>query len=135
MPFEYRSDMIMRHLAALQRRAPGVRGVAVTTSDGLVIAAYPPAWEADIHDPTSGENVAALAAVIAGMAERSMARLEQGQLERVLMEGEKGVIAVFPITIDSALAILVEKGAKLGLVLNLSAATARELHAVLKKKE
>jgi predicted regulator of Ras-like GTPase activity (Roadblock/LC7/MglB family) len=134
MPIEYRSDALHRNLAALHRNASGVLGSAVITNDGLVIAVYPPGWDSDIQDPTGGENVAAMAAVVAATAERTMTRLAQGELERVLMEGEKGTVSVFPITSDSALALLIEKDAKLGLTLNLARQTAHELRAILKKK-
>ena len=63
MPAKYRSDAILSSLAALQKAAPDVRGAALITQDGLVIAAYPPGWDDDIHDPTGGEHVAATAAV------------------------------------------------------------------------
>jgi predicted regulator of Ras-like GTPase activity (Roadblock/LC7/MglB family) len=68
------------------------------------------------------------------MAERTMVRLAQGELERVLMEGEKGTVAVYPITHDSALAVLIDKEAKLGLTLQAVRKTADELHEVLKQK-
>jgi predicted regulator of Ras-like GTPase activity (Roadblock/LC7/MglB family) len=50
------------------------------------------------------------------------------------MEGEKGTVAVFPITADSALAVLIDKEAKLGLTLQAVRKTAQELHGVLKQK-
>ncbi len=135
MPIEYRSDALHRSLAALHRNAPDVRGSAIITNDGLVIAVYPPGWDSDIQDPTGGENVAAMAAVVAGLAERTMVRLDQGELERVLMEGEKGTVSVFPVTADSALALLIEKDAKLGLTLNAARRTAEEVRAILKKSK
>src|SRR5215471_6187926 len=107
MPFEYRSEALLRSLAELHRDAPEIRGSAIITHDGLVIAAYPPGWDADAlrADPTGGENVAAMAAVVAGLAERTMTRLGQGALERVVMEGERGMVGVLPATADSALAL------------------------------
>jgi len=135
MPIEYRSDALHRSLAALHRDAPGILGSAVITPDGLVIAAYPPGWDNDIHDPTGGENVAAMAAVIAGMAERTMTRLAQGELERVLMEGERGTVGVFPVTIDSAIAILIDKDAKLGLTLHAVRKATEDISSILKKSK
>ncbi|HLE28825.1 MAG TPA: roadblock/LC7 domain-containing protein [Anaerolineales bacterium] len=135
MPIEYRSDLLRRTLANLHREAPGVRGSAVITSDGFVIAVFPPGWDSDIQDPTGGENVAAMSAVVVGQAERTMGRLAQGELERVLMEGEKGSVAVFPITDDSALALLIEKDAKMGLTLHAARKAAQELRAILKKEK
>lgn len=131
MPVKYRSEAILSSLAALQRAAPAVRGAALFTQDGLVIAAYPPGWDADIHDPTGGEHVAATAAVLAGQAERILTRLDQGQLEQVLMEGERGTIGVLRATSDSALALLIDKGAKLGLTLNAARQAAAEIRKIL----
>jgi uncharacterized protein len=125
MPLEYRSEALLRSLAELHRAAPEVRGSAIITHDGLVI------WDADIHDPTGGENVAAMAAVVAGLAEQTMTRLDQGELERVLMEGERGTVGVFPATSDSALALLIAKDAKLGLVLYAARQAAIHIRAIL----
>jgi predicted regulator of Ras-like GTPase activity (Roadblock/LC7/MglB family) len=135
MPIEYRSDALHRSLAALHRTAPDVVGSAIITNDGLVIAVYPPGWDSDIQDPTGGENVAAMAAVVAGVAERTMVRLDQGELERILMEGERGTVSVFPVTSDSALALLIDKSAKLGLTLNAARKTADEVREILKKNK
>ncbi|MBP7690725.1 MAG: roadblock/LC7 domain-containing protein [Anaerolineales bacterium] len=133
MPIQYRSEAFYRSLQALHHSAPAIRGSAVITQDGLVIAAFPPGWDANIHDPTGGEHVAALAAVVAGQAEKTLTRLNQGQMERVLMEGEHGTIAVLPVTHDAALAILIQKDAKLGLTLHAARRAADEIQAVLNK--
>ena len=134
MPVEYRSDVLRRTLATLHRTAPDVRGSAIITMDGLVITLFPPGWDSNIQDPTGGENVAAISAVVVGQAEKTMKRLAQGELERILMEGENGTIAVFPITADSALAMLIKKDAKLGLTLHAARHAADDLRDILKKE-
>ena len=131
MPTEYRSDALLRSLAALNHAASEIRGSAIVTHDGLVIASYPPGWDADIHDPTGGENVAAMAAVVVGLAEKTLTRLDQGGLERVVMEGERGSVAVFPATPDSALALLIAKDARLGLILQAARQTADQIRTIL----
>jgi predicted regulator of Ras-like GTPase activity (Roadblock/LC7/MglB family) len=131
MPIQYRSDILLRALANLHQQAAGLRGAALITQDGLVIAAYPPGWEGDIHDPTGGEHVAAMAAVVAGEAERILTRLDQGELQQVVMEGERGTIAVLRASRDAALALLLDKDAKLGLVLNAARQTAAGIRATL----
>jgi|SRR5579859_2923086 len=131
MPPEYRSDALLRSLAALIHAAPEIHGAAIMTHDGLVIASYPPGWDADIHDPTGGENVAAMAAVVVGLAEKTLTRLDQGDLERVVMEGQRGTVAVFPATPDSALALLIAKDAKLGLVLQAARQAAGQIRTIL----
>ena len=131
MPIEYRSDALLRSLAALYNDAPEIHGSAIITHDGLVIASYPPGWDGDIHDPTGGENVAAMAAVVVGLAEKTLTRLDQGGLERVVMEGERGSVGVFPATTDSALALLIAKDAKLGLILHAARRAADQIRTIL----
>src|SRR5205085_11272765 len=94
-------------------------------------ASYPPGWEADIHDPTGGENVAAMAAVVAGLARQSLARLGQGELKRVVMEGARGIVCVLPATADSALALLVGSEARLGVALEAARRAAEKIGAIL----
>jgi predicted regulator of Ras-like GTPase activity (Roadblock/LC7/MglB family) len=131
MPIQYRSDALLRALAELHKQAAGLRGAALITRDGLVIAAYPPGWDADIHDPTGGEHVAAMAAVVAGEAERILTRLDQGDLRQVLMEGERGTIAVLQVTAEAALALLLDREAKAGLILSAARQAAGGIRAIL----
>jgi predicted regulator of Ras-like GTPase activity (Roadblock/LC7/MglB family) len=131
MPTAHRSDALLRSLAGLHRDAPEIQGSAIITHDGLVIASYPPGWDGDIHAPAGGENVAAMAAVVVGLAEKTLARLDQGGLERVMMAGERGTVAVFPATADSALALLIAKDAKLGLTLNAAGRAAEQIRAII----
>jgi predicted regulator of Ras-like GTPase activity (Roadblock/LC7/MglB family) len=128
---EYRSDALRRALAAFHEAAPGLHGSALITPEGLVIAVYPPGWDGDIHDPLGGDNVSAMAAVVAELAGKTLTRLAQGQLERVLMEGERGTVGVFPVTHDAALAVLITKDAKLGLTMQAARRAAEQLRAIL----
>ena len=128
---EYRSDSLNRVLANLHQEAPGLHGSAVITPEGRVIAAYPPGWDGDIHDPLGGDNVSAMAAVVAGLAEKTLTRLDQGALERVLMEGARGTVAVFPAGQDAALAVLITKEAKLGLTLSAARRATEQVRAIL----
>ena len=131
MPNESRSEALLRSLAALHQAAPEIRGSAIVTHDGLVVTAYPPGWDTDIHDPTGGENVAAMAAVVVGLAEKTLTRLDQGGLTRVVMDGERGSVAVFPATADSTLALLIAKDAKLGLILQAARQAADQIRTIL----
>ena len=128
---EYRSEALHRALAALHQQAPGLHGSAVITQEGLVMAVYPPGWDGDIHDPLGGDNVAAMAAVMAGLAEKTLTRLAQGALERVLMEGANGTVGVFPATRDAALAVLITKDAKLGLTLQAARRATGQIRAII----
>ena len=135
MPVENRSEALLNNLAALHRAVPEVLGTAVITHDGLLIASYPPGWDADIHDPSGGENVAAMAAVAVGLAERTLTRLDQGDLKRVLMEGARGTVAVLPATTDAALALLIGSDARLGLVLQAARQATDQIRAILDNHE
>jgi predicted regulator of Ras-like GTPase activity (Roadblock/LC7/MglB family) len=126
-----RSDALNRALTTLHHEAPGLHGSAVITQEGLVIAVYPPGWDGDIHDPLGGDNVSAMAAVVAGLAEKTLTRLDQGALERVLMEGERGTVGVFPATPDAALAVLITKDAKLGLTMHAARRATDQIRTIL----
>ena len=130
MPTEYRSDALLRSLAAPPHTPRQPHRAPISQHD-MVLSSYPPGWDADIHDPAGGENVAAMAAVVVGLAEKTLTRLDQGGLERVVMEGERGTVAVFPATPDSALALLIAKDAKLGLILHAARQAADQIRTIL----
>ena len=71
-----------------------------------------------------------MAATLIGLAERTLGRLEQGDLERLLMEGEEGVMVVYPAG-RATLAVLVGKEQKLGPVLYGTKRTAQDVAEIL----
>src|SRR5512133_1838671 len=111
---EYRSETLERTLRTLHTAVPGILASVVVNIDGLLVSAYPPGDEDNVHEnPTGSPQVAAMAATLIGLAERTLGRLAQGDLERLLMEGEDGVMVVYPAG-RAALAVLVRKDVKLG---------------------
>ena len=66
-----------------------------------------------------------------GLAEKVLGRLAQGELQRLLMEGEEGVMVVFPAGTRASLAVLVEKDARLSHVLFASKKAAAEIAEIL----
>jgi predicted regulator of Ras-like GTPase activity (Roadblock/LC7/MglB family) len=114
---EYRSETLERTLRTLHTAVPGIIASVIVNIDGLLVSAYPPGNEDDFHEnPTSSPQVAAMAATLIGLAERTLDQLAQGNLERLLMEGEDGVMVVYPAG-RAALAVLVDKDVKMGMVL------------------
>lgn len=114
---EYRSEILERTLRTLHTAVPGIIASVIVNIDGLLVSAYPPGNEDDYSEnPTSSPQVAAMAATLTGLAERTLGRLAQGELERLLMEGEEGVMIVYPAG-RATLAVLVEKDVKMGMVL------------------
>jgi predicted regulator of Ras-like GTPase activity (Roadblock/LC7/MglB family) len=128
---EYRSDALDRTLRNLHTAVSGITASVVVNIDGLLVASYPPGDESDPHsNPTSSPQVAAMAATLVGLAERTLDRLAQGELERLLMEGENGVMVVYPAG-RANLAVLVSKDTKLGYVLFAASRAAQEVMEVL----
>lgn len=126
---QYREDALRRALENLHASVPGVRSSVIVNTDGLLVTAYPPAQDA--RSPSS-ESVAAMSAVLMSLAERTLSRLEQGELGRVLIEGQHGIVVVFPATADAALAVLVDKAAKIGVTLHAIRQCAEEIRHILR---
>lgn len=131
MPQQYRSEMLERILRTLHAAADGVKASVIVNSDGLLVAAYPPGDEDNPHEnPTSSPQVAAMSATLIGLAERTLARLAQGELERLLMEGENGVMIIYPAG-RASVAVLAEKDARLSHVLYATRKAAADVQAML----
>ena len=71
-----------------------------------------------------------MAATLIGLAERTLKRLAQGELERLLMQGQDGVMIVYPAG-RASLAVLVEKDASLAHVLFAARKAAAEIMEIL----
>lgn len=128
---EYRSEILERTLRTLHAAVPGIIASVIVNVDGLLVSAYPPGNDDDYSEnPTSSPQVAAMAATLMGLAERTLGRLAQGELERLLMEGEEGVMIVYPAG-RASLAILVEKDVKMGMVLYASSRVRNDVMKIL----
>lgn len=131
MAQEYRSEGLERTLKTLTQVVDGVKACVIVNIDGLLVAAYPPEDDENPHlNPTSSPQVAAMSATLIGLAERTLGRLAQGDLERLLMEGEEGTMVVYPAG-RASLAVLVEKDARLAHVLFAAKKAAAEVAEIL----
>jgi predicted regulator of Ras-like GTPase activity (Roadblock/LC7/MglB family) len=118
-------------LETLFRGAEGIKATVIVNVDGLLVAAYPPGDEENPHEnPTSSPQVAAMAATLIGLAERTLGRLAQGKLQRLLMEGEEAVMVVYPAG-RASVAVLVEKNARLAPILPAVKTAAIEIAEIL----
>lgn len=128
---QYRSEALEDKLRTLHSVVEGVKATVIVNIDGLLVAAYPPGDEENPHEnPTSSPQVAAMSATLIGLAERTLKRLAQGELERLLMEGEEGVMVVYPAG-RASLAVLVEKDARIARVLFAAKRAAKEIMEIL----
>ncbi|GAB4527016.1 MAG: hypothetical protein OHK0046_44400 [Anaerolineae bacterium] len=131
MAQQYRSEALEEKLKTLHKVVDGVKATVIVNVDGLLVAAYPPGNEENPHEnPTSSPQVAAMSATLIGLAERTLGRLAQGDLERLLMEGEEGVMVVYPAG-RASLAVLVQKNARISRVLFAAKKTAAEVAEIL----
>jgi predicted regulator of Ras-like GTPase activity (Roadblock/LC7/MglB family) len=117
MTTKTREQRLEDTLKLLHRAVEGINATVIVNIDGLLVASFPPGDEENPHqNPTSSPQVAAMSATLIGLAERTLGRLAQGGLERLLMEGEDGTMVVYPAG-RASLAVLVEKNARLSHVL------------------
>jgi predicted regulator of Ras-like GTPase activity (Roadblock/LC7/MglB family) len=130
---ETREERLERTLKTLHSAVEGIKATVIVNIDGLLVAAFPPGDEENPHEnPTSSPQVAAMSATLIGLAERTLGRLAQGELERLLMEGEEGVMVVYPAG-RASLAVLAEKDARMAYILYATKKAAAEVEAILGK--
>lgn len=128
----YRMDLLQSALANLCNALEGVRAAVIVSIEGFVVASYPPGGESfSEDDTTSSSQVAAMAATLVALAERTLSRLGQGEIERMLVEGRHGVMMVIPVSDNAAIAILLAKGSKLGVALHTSQYAAQRIKHIL----
>ncbi len=118
MPQIYKTDLLEDALKALCSKLEGVQGAVIVSIEGFVVAAYTPhEGEMDEEGPTSSPQVAAMAATLIALGERTLSRLAQGEMIRLLIEGNDGGMLVVPANRRASVAVMVGKEAKMGLVL------------------
>ena len=126
-----RSRAVDESLRRLGLVVEGVKTCVVVSDDGLPIASFSHAGLNNSQtDPLDAAQVAAVAARLAGLAERSLDRLAQGDMGRLLLEGEHGTLLSCPAG-DVTLALLVERGASMGHVLFAAQKAAAEIASTL----
>lgn len=126
-----REERLENTLKILHSAVEGIKATVIVNIDGLLVASFPPGDEENPHEnPTSSPQVAAMSATLIGLAERTLGRLAQGDLERLLMEGEEGVMVVYPAG-RASLAVLAEKDARLAHILFATKKAAADVALIL----
>lgn len=126
-----RSDLLDESLRRLGLVAEGVVTCVVVQDDGFPIAAYPASGSPeDESDPLCAAQVAAAAARLTGQAERALGRLAQGDMGRLVLEGERGTLLNCPAG-DVTLALVIKKGASMGHVMFAAQKAAAEIESIL----
>jgi predicted regulator of Ras-like GTPase activity (Roadblock/LC7/MglB family) len=128
----YRMDLLQSALTGLCDSLDGVQAAVIVSIEGFVVASHPPGDESFMENgSTSSSQVAAMAATLVALGERTLSRLEQGQIERLLVEGSQGAMIVIPVSDDAAIAVLLHKGAKVGIALHSVKFAAQQIHSFL----
>jgi len=118
-------------LRRLHKSVDGVHGTVVVSIEGFVVAAYSGEGRSHHSNPVDSPQIAAMAAAIIALSERVLGRLARGEIDRILLDGSEGGIIVVPAGPEAALAAMVTKDAKLGLVMHELRRSAREVYKVL----
>lgn len=128
----YKTDLLEEALKELCDKLEGVQGAVIVSIEGFVVASYSP-HESDMDDegPTSSPQVAAMAATLIALGERTLSRLAQGEMIRLLIEGNDGGMLVVPADRRSSVAVMVGTEAKMGLVLYGLQQTAKKVSEIL----
>ncbi len=127
----YRAELLERELQNLVESIAGIRGVVIVSIEGFVVASYPNEITPALNRRTQTPQVAAMAATMIALGEQTLARLTQGKVERLMLEGEDGAMIVYPINANAVITALVNKNAKMGLIFLAVAKKAEQLSKIL----
>ncbi len=134
MAIVYRTELLEAALEKLCNQLSGVQGAVIVSIEGFVVAAYEPNRVANGDEEdgiASSPQVAAMAATLIALGERTLARLGQGELSRLLIEGSSGAMLVVPGSKRAAVALMVQNDAKIGLSLYALKQSAGKISAIL----
>lgn len=105
-----RAEQIQLVLKTLVANTPDVEGAAMVSVDGLVLSSVLPAG-------TDEDRVAAMAAALLSLGERTSQELQRGALEQVYVKGSAGYILMMQAGSEGVLQAIAGSQAKLGMVL------------------
>jgi uncharacterized protein len=129
----YRTDLLEEALKEVCDKLEGVQGAVIVSIEGFVVAAYAPHEDDDMDEesPTSSPQVAAMAATLIALGERTLGRLAQGEMMRLLIEGNDGGMLVVPANKRASIAAMVNRKAKMGLVLYALQQSTKKISGIL----
>jgi predicted regulator of Ras-like GTPase activity (Roadblock/LC7/MglB family) len=104
-----REEMIQSVLSDLNSSSGDIEASAVISTDGLVISSMLPATMDE-------DRVGAMNAAMLALGDRSARELARGELEQVMVKGDKGYILMTYAGTDAVLSVIAKASAKLGLI-------------------
>jgi predicted regulator of Ras-like GTPase activity (Roadblock/LC7/MglB family) len=114
-PKESRSARLHRSLEDLMKQAPDIRGALIVSNEGFLV-------ESVIDD---GDTIGPIASNLFDLADKAVQRLAQGSVQRVVVDASEGTIATVPAGPHAVLVTVVNKQAKLGVILEVMGRWAR----------
>lgn len=132
MTIVYRTELLESELSALCQDLNHIQGAVIVSIEGFVVAAHVPSQNGNgENDETDSPQIAAMAATLLALSERTLTRLAQGNLDRLLLEGEAGAMLIIPAGKNAAVALMVDKNAKMGFSLYKLKKSAKKIQKIL----
>jgi len=104
-----RENMLTSILSELNGTSADIDASAVISTDGLTIASMLP-------QEMDEDRVGAMSAAMLSLGDRSAEELGRGQLDQVLIKGDKGFVLMTYAGSDAVVTVLAKPKAKLGLI-------------------
>ncbi len=104
-----RTELLSDRLRDLQASSGDVEAAAIVSVDGLSMASSLPS---NIEE----DRVSAMSAAMLSLGERISGELGRGELEQVMVKGEKGYVILTSVGEEAVLTVLARADAKLGLI-------------------
>ncbi len=108
-PKQSRSARLHRSLEDLVKQSPHIRGAVLVSNEGFLVAST-------IDD---GETIGPIASNLFDLADKAVQRVSQGTVQRVIVDATEGTIAAVPAGPHAVLITVVNRQAKLGVVMEL----------------
>lgn len=104
-----RSDMLNSILSELNGTSADIEASGVISTDGLMMASQMPAG-------LDEDRVGAMSAAMLALGDRTASELARGELEQVLVKGNKGYVLMTHSGQNAVVTVLAKTNAKLGLI-------------------
>ncbi|RLB54573.1 MAG: hypothetical protein DRJ42_08710 [Deltaproteobacteria bacterium] len=104
-----RVEQLNQALRALQSGTPDIEASALISDDGLMIASALPQHVEEMR-------IAGMSATLLSLGGRAANELERGDLQQVLIRGERGYAVMVRAAEGTMLLVLTSEDAKLGLI-------------------
>lgn len=101
--------MLQQALGELNGSTADIEASALISTDGLMIASALPSG-------TDEDRIGAMSAALLALGDRTARELARGQLNRVLIQGERGYVIMSSAGPEAVLTVLAKPNAKLGLI-------------------